>query len=34
MMVVQFVVVWWFFPETRRVSLEDMESQLAGSSRQ
>jgi MFS family permease len=28
MMVVQFVVVWWFFPETRRVSLEEMESRL------
>ena len=29
MMVVQFFVVWLFFPETKRVSLEDMQSQIA-----
>jgi hypothetical protein len=29
MMVVQFVVVWRFFPETRGVALEDMETALA-----
>jgi hypothetical protein len=29
MMGVQFFVVWWFFPETKRVSLEEMSSRIA-----
>jgi hypothetical protein len=27
-MIIQIVVVWKFFPETKRVALEDMEQQL------
>jgi len=27
-MVIQIVVVWKFFPETKRVALEDMEQRL------
>lgn len=30
MMVVQFFVVLWFFPETKRVALEDMEVKIEG----
>ena len=30
MMVIQIVVVWKFFPETKRVALEDMEQRLKG----
>jgi sugar porter (SP) family MFS transporter len=28
MMIVQFVLVWWFFPETKRIALEDMEKKI------
>jgi hypothetical protein len=28
MMIVQVVVVWWLFPETKRISLEDMEKEI------
>lgn len=28
MMIVQVFVVWWFFPETKRVALEDMEKKI------
>jgi sugar porter (SP) family MFS transporter len=28
MMVVQVAVVWWFFPETKRITLEDMEKEI------
>jgi hypothetical protein len=28
MMVIQIVVVWKFFPETKRVALEDMQQRL------
>ena len=28
MMVVQVAVVWWFFPETKRIPLEDMEKEI------
>jgi len=28
MMIVQVVVVWWFFPETKRIPLEDMERKI------
>ena len=28
MMIVQVVVVWMFFPETKRVALEDMQQRL------
>jgi len=28
MMIVQIVVVWKFFPETKRVALEDMQQRL------
>jgi hypothetical protein len=30
MMVVQIVVVWMFFPETKRVALEEMQQRLKG----
>lgn len=28
MMIVQLAVVWWFYPETKRVALEDMERKI------
>jgi MFS transporter, SP family, arabinose:H+ symporter len=28
MMIVQIVVVWWFYPETKRIPLEDMEKKI------
>jgi len=28
MMIVQVVVVWWFYPETKRIALEDMEQKI------
>jgi len=28
MMIVQVAVVWWFFPETKRIALEDMEKRI------
>jgi len=28
MMVVQIFVVWWFYPETKRIPLEDMETKI------
>ncbi len=28
MMVVQILVVWWFYPETKRIPLEDMEKKI------
>ena len=28
MMIVQVVVVWWFYPETKRIPLEDMEKKI------
>jgi hypothetical protein len=27
-MIVQVVVVWWFYPETKRIPLEDMEKKI------
>ena len=29
MMIVQFMVVWWFFPETKRVALEEMNQRIS-----
>jgi sugar porter (SP) family MFS transporter len=28
MMIVQVAVVWWFYPETKRIALEDMENKI------
>jgi cbb3-type cytochrome oxidase subunit 3 len=28
MMIVQVAVVWWFYPETKRIALEDMEQKI------
>jgi len=28
MMAVQIFVVWWFYPETKRIPLEDMEKKI------